>query len=282
MTKTAQNNFSLLVKGTVSFLAFASAVAIGPNAMAQFCPSAPPPHTCPPTTPAPTGGSSSGGGGGSVGVNVDPVKVINAVGGIFKKKKKPVDAAVHVDPKPKTPTDTGIVFQAGTGSNAPKPKLTISAPKPRVAVKPAPKPRIAAKPSRVVPVAPKTPRPIIRAAKVVAPAAIVVAPIVAAPIVAAVPEPAAPEPAALAREAPIITEQPAAKIVTAPVEPEKKSFPAWIYALGALLAAGAAATVMRMRSKSVNQPQATVNVECAIQFGGSRITAQSSPFVTAA
>jgi hypothetical protein len=128
---------------------------------------------------------------------------------------------------------------------------------------------------------PKIPKKIIHTAKVAAPAAVVAATIA----------PNVPEPVALAPEPPIVIEQPQAEIVAAtepPVAekvvaeaPVKKSFPIWLYGLGGLLALGAAATAMRMRSKSANQPQAMVNVECAIQIGGSKITAQSSPFVTA-
>jgi hypothetical protein len=241
-------------------------------------------QTCPPDrpacAPATTGGGGGSSGGGSVGVQVNPVKVINAVGGIFKKKKKPVDATTTQTAQQPTTTATTqpkIVFQSGTGVAASKPRTVTVQPKPRIVAQPTPIRVVNAAQKPPVRVAPKA---IVRAAKVAVPLA----------AVAAGPIEPTPEIATVAIETPTITEQPPVEVAAEPViadvvadlptEPVKKGIPMWLYGLGALLAAAAAATVLKMRRGDNSKIPANLAVNCEVKMGESRVTALSSPFVT--
>jgi hypothetical protein len=263
---------------TLIALSAALTLAIPATANAQTCP-----PDRPACAPATTGGGGGSSGGGSVGVQVNPVKVINAVGGIFKKKKKPVDATTTQAAQQPTTTATTqpkIVFQSGTGVAAPKPRTITVQPKPRIVAQPTPIRVVKAAPKPPVRVAPKA---IVRAAKVAVPLA----------AVAAGPIEPTPEIAAVAIETPIGTEQPPVEVATVaaepviadvvadlPTEPVKKGIPMWLYGLGALLAAAAAATVLKMRRGDNSKIPANLAVNCEVKMGESRVTAQSSPFVT--
>jgi hypothetical protein len=255
--------------------------------------------TNPACAPAPTGGTS---GGSSVGVKVNPIKVIKGVGGLFKKKKKPVDAATTQPAKtdaaaPKTQASNTsqpkIIFKPGTGGSAPKPRVVVATPKPRVAVKATPPRQVAVAPVRtsrpapvqnVKPVIRTTARKAVRAAVVVAPVAAVAIAASAEPVVEAVVAPV---------ETPAIVAQPVAEVaavaeptptpsaaIVQPETPIKQGFPAWLYGLGGLLLAGAAASALKMRGNNKVKASGNINVDCSMKQGGSRITIQSTPFVT--
>ncbi len=255
--------------------------------------------TNPACAPAPTGGTS---GGSSVGVKVNPIKVIKGVGGLFKKKKKPVDATTTQPAKtdaavPGTQasvsTQPKIVFKPGTGGAAPRPRAVVVAPKPRVPVKAIPPRQVAVTPVRTIRPAPiRNVKPVIGAtARKAVRTAVVAAPVVA---VAAVTESKPPEAIVAPVETPAIVEQPAVEVaavaepkptpsaaIVQPETPVKQDFPVWLYGLGGLLAAGAAATALKMRSNNRVKASGNINVDCSMKHGGSRITIQSTPFVTA-
>lgn len=146
----------------------------------------------PPRTSS-TGTPTSGGAGTTVTVN--PVKVIKSIGGLFKKKPKPVPTPVPTPTPTPVPASTSI-------------PVVQSIPKPRPAAKPAPRPaatQAAVKPAIKRPVA---------AAVIAAPA--VLPSETATPIGAATIAPAPP---------------PAPAPIPAPVEPSKPLWWPWLAAL---------------------------------------------------
>ena len=76
------------------------------SAQAQCSPTNP---ACQPT-PQPTTTGSGGGSGGGVGVQVDVGDAVKAIGGIFKKKKKPVVQPTEVAPTPVEQPTQEIIY----------------------------------------------------------------------------------------------------------------------------------------------------------------------------
>ena len=211
-------------------------------AQAQCSPTNP---DCQTSTPR-TGGS---GGGGGVGVQVDVGDAVNAIGGLFKKKKKPVVQPTEVTTAPVEQPKQEIIYVRNPPVMQELPRTT--APKIAAVTRPKPQPVVSK------PVARKIAAPVVAAA-------VVAEPMFEPEVVA---EPVLPEPTPVAEV--VAPAPPVAAIapVEAPAAPGNNLY--WIIAaaVAALVAAGTAA-------KFFLTPK--VAMDCEIADGTSRMVSNPS------
>lgn len=201
--------------------------------------------------PRSTGGSS---GGGGVGVQIDVGDAAKAIGGLFKKKKKPVQPPVVTTPTPTDPQKPEVVFVRSD---------PVVQALPRTVQKPAVKTAAVAQPK---------PQPVVRkpvARKIAAP--IVAATVIAEPLFEpeAAAEPVLPE-AVPAPVAEPVVEIPQPTAIAAPAQaPARGTNLYWIIAaaVAALATAGAAA-------KFIFTP--TIVMDCTLADGTSRMVSNTS------
>ena len=215
---------------------------------------------CSPTNPAcqapqPRSGGSGGGSGGGVGVQVDVGSAAKAIGGIFKKKKKPVVQPAPVATAPVEQPKQEIIYVRNPPVMQKLPR-TVRKPTPNVTAVARPKPQ------------PEVRQPAAR--KIAAPiaAATVVAEPMFEPEVAA--ETPLPEPAPVAEV--VAPEVPVAKAATVtpveePASPSNNLV--WIIAaaVAALAAVGTAAKLMLTPK---------IAMDCTIADGTSRMVSDPS------
>ena len=232
-----------LGKACVAALLFASFGMQSGGAQAQCAPGTP---TCQqPSTPG-TGGSSGGRGG--VGVQVDVGDAVNAIGGLFKKKKTPVVQPTPVVTAPVEQPKQEIIYVRNPPVMQGLPRATT--PKPTAVVRPKPKP-VVRKPA---------------AQKIAAPVAATVAaePMFEPEVAAALP---LPEPVPVAKMiAPVVK----AATLTPVEEPAASAnYLYWVIAaaIAAVVAAGTAA-------KFIFTPK--VAMDCNIADGTSRMVSNPS------
>lgn len=245
-------------------------------------------QSCSPTNPACGAGTPQGGGGGGagVGVSVDPIKVINGIGGLFGHKKKKVEPTPVPVPQPTVkptpvvvePVKPKIIYKSNTQPTVivqtPKPKVvaTISKPRPYV-------PPVKVSPKATPRVSLAKPKSRASAPKIVAVTATtsVIVPNVATPAPVVTPQVTAPP-----APTPAIVEQPAPASAPAPVIVQKTdgsgtmdgSLIAKI--LAGIAALGAAAFV----AKSYFAPKPSLTVNCAIKTGAMRMEVETKSFLT--
>ena len=217
-------------------------------AQAQCAPGTP---TCQQPSAPRTGGSS---GGGGVGVQVDVGDAAKAIGGLFKKKKKPVAQPTEVTTAPVEQPKQEIIYVRNPPVMQELPRTTTPPKRVTVAAKPKPQPVVRK------PAARKIAAPVVAAAAVAEP---MFEPEVAAqtPLPEPVPVAAIVQPAAAVATAATITP------VEEPAAPTNNLYWMIAAAVAALVAAGTAA-------KFIFTPK--VAMDCNIADGTSHMVSNPS------